>query len=85
MGGETIITLDFRAYIGAPEEYDSVVIDGVPPINQRISPCVHGDYGTTAIIANMILRVINAEPGLKTMKDLPMPHATLGHMRKYVE
>jgi hypothetical protein len=29
--------------------------------------------------------VINAEPGLKTMKDLPMPHATLAHMRGYVK
>jgi len=84
-GGEAVITLDFRAYIGAPEEYDSVVIDGVPPISQRISPCVHGDYGTIAITANMIPHVINAEPGFKTMKDLPVPHATPEHMRRYVK
>ena len=83
-GGKDLITMDFRAYIGTPEEFDSVVIEGEPPINQRISPCVHGDFGTIAIAANMIPHVINSEPGFKTMKDLPIPHATPEHMRKYV-
>jgi hypothetical protein len=32
----------------------------------------------------MIPAVINAEPGFKTMVDLPLPHATSGHMRKYL-
>jgi len=63
----------------------SVVIRGEPPINERISPCVHGDYGTIAMTANMIPTVINAEPGFKTMKDLPLPHATLAHMKKYLD
>jgi len=84
-GGEAIITMDFRAYIGAPEEFDSVTIRGEPPINEKTSPCVHGDYGTIAITANMIPTVINAEPGFKTMVDLPLPHATSGHMRKYLK
>jgi len=84
-GGEAVVTLDFRAYIGAPEEYDSIVINGIPPVNQRISPCVHGDYGTIATTANMIPHVINAGPGLKTMKDLPVPHATPEHMRTYIK
>jgi 4-hydroxy-tetrahydrodipicolinate reductase len=83
--GEALITLDFRAYIGAPEEYDSININGVPPINQKISPCVHGDYGTIAITANMIPHVINAAPGLKTMTDLPPPHATISHLQKYMK
>ncbi|UCH57171.1 MAG: hypothetical protein JSV18_07520 [Candidatus Bathyarchaeota archaeon] len=83
--GRALITMDFRAYIGAAEEFDSVVIRGEPPINERISPCVHGDFGTIAITANMIPHVINAEPGFKTMKDLPPPHATLVHMRKYLK
>jgi hypothetical protein len=83
-GGKALITLDFRAYIGAPEEFDSIVVNGEPPIREKISPCVHGDYGTIAMTANMIPAVINAEPGLKTMKDLPLPHATPVHMRKYL-
>jgi 4-hydroxy-tetrahydrodipicolinate reductase len=84
-GGKDLITMDFKAYIGAPEEFDSITIRGEPPINQRITPCVHGDYGTIAITANMIPTVIAAEPGFKTMKDLPLPHATPAHMRKYLK
>jgi len=85
VNGKSVITMDFRAYIGAPEEFDSVDIEGVPPIHQRISPCVHGDHGTIAMTTNMIPQVINAEPGLKTMADLPIPHATPAHFGKYVK
>ncbi|MFB0543185.1 MAG: hypothetical protein ACETVR_00230 [Candidatus Bathyarchaeia archaeon] len=74
--GGALITLDFRAYIGAEEEYDAVTIEGLPNINEKISPCVHGDYGTVGITINSIPKVIRAEPGLKTMKDLPIPSAT---------
>ena len=85
MGGKTVINMDFRAYIGAPEEFDSVDIEGVPPIHQKISPCVHGDHGTIAMTTNMIPLVINAEPGLKTMVDLPVVHATPVHFGKYIK
>lgn len=85
MGGRVVITLDFRAYIGAKEEYDSVTIEGVPDINQKISPCIHGDLGTAAVTVNSIPKVINAAPGLVTMKDLPIPSAVVADMRKYVK
>ncbi len=71
------ITLEFQAYIGAEEEYDSITIRGVPNVNQKITPCVHGDIGTVAIVVNAIPKVINAPPGLVTMKDLPVPSAIL--------
>ena len=83
--GKALITMDFKAYIGASEEFDSVTIRGEPPINEKTSPCVHGDYGTIAITSNMIPHVVNAAPGFVTMKDLPPPHATLTHMRKYLK
>ncbi len=83
--GKTLITMDFKAYIGATEEFDSVSIKGVPPINNKITPCVHGDHGTIAMTTNMIPHVINAEPGLKTMAELPPPHATPAHFGKYVK
>ncbi len=81
---ETIV-LDFQAYIGAEEEYDAIRIKGVPNIGQIIQPCVHGDIGTVAMIVNAIPKVINAPPGLLTMKDLPVPSATPENMRKYVK
>jgi 4-hydroxy-tetrahydrodipicolinate reductase len=83
--GKALITMDFKAYIGAPEEFDSVTIRGEPPINEKTSPCVHGDFGTIAITSNMIPQVINSDPGFKTMVDMPPPHATSAHLRKYIE
>jgi len=80
-----VISLDFQAYIGAEEEYDAITIKGVPNINQKIQPCVHGDIGTVAMIVNAIPRVMNAPAGLFVMKDLPVPSATLEDMRKYVK
>ncbi|MCX8170769.1 MAG: hypothetical protein N3E47_02175 [Candidatus Bathyarchaeota archaeon] len=84
INGKAMITLSFKAYIGASEEYDSIVIDGIPPVNEKISPCIHGDVGTVAVIVNMIPRVINAPPGLKTMKDLQVPSAILSDMRSFI-
>lgn len=84
MNGREAIVLDFQAYIGAEEEFDSVTIKGVPTVNQKIQPCVHGDIGTIAMVANSIPRVINARAGLLTMKDLPVPSAATEDMREYV-
>jgi len=82
--GAPIIVLDFEAYIGADEEYDSIMVDGTPEINEKISPCVHGDMGTVAMIVNSIPKVLNAPPGLLTMKDLPIPSAAIEDMRTYI-
>jgi 2,4-diaminopentanoate dehydrogenase len=84
MENREVINLDFQAYIGAEEEYDSITIKGVPNINQKIQPCVHGDTGTVAVVVNAIPRVINAPAGLYTMKDMPVPSATPEDMRKYI-
>jgi len=84
MKRKQVITLDFQAYIGAEEEYDAISIDGVPSIHQKISPCVHGDLATVAVIVNSIPKIVNAPPGLATMKDLPVPSAAVEDMRKYL-
>jgi len=81
--GKEVITLDFQAYMDA-EEYDSITIEGLPNIHMKIAPCIHGDIGTVAMIVNSIPKVINAQPGLVTMKDLPIPSAALNDMRKYI-
>jgi 4-hydroxy-tetrahydrodipicolinate reductase len=79
-----VIELDFQAYIGAEEEYDSIKISGVPTINQKIQPCVHGDIGTVSMVVNAIPKVLKARSGLLTMKDLPLPSAAVEDIRKYV-
>ncbi|MEM2394410.1 MAG: hypothetical protein QXW82_01955 [Candidatus Bathyarchaeia archaeon] len=79
-----VIRLSFQAYLGAKEEYDAITIKGVPTINQKIQPCVHGDIGTGAIIINLIPKVLNAPAGLLTMKDLPVPSAVLENLGRKV-
>jgi 4-hydroxy-tetrahydrodipicolinate reductase len=71
--GKNLITLDFIAYAGDHEEFDSVIIEGVPRIEQKIIGGVHGDLGTSAMVANLIPKVIESRSGLLTMKDLPVP------------
>ncbi len=68
-----LVLLDFVAYAGEHEEYDSIEIEGTPNIHQKIIGGVHGDLGTSAMVANLIPIVIKARSGLLTMKDLPVP------------
>lgn len=78
VGGEVRIELDFMAFVGSKEEFDRVEIDGTPPVNCTISPCVHGDHGTVAMLVNAIPAVATTPPGLYTMKDMRIPSAFLG-------
>lgn len=55
---------------------DYVTLYGVPKIELSITPEIDGGIGTIAMCVNMIPKVIDAEPGLKTMLDLSVPHAT---------
>jgi 4-hydroxy-tetrahydrodipicolinate reductase len=73
---QNVITLDFVAYAGDHEEYDSIIIDGNPNIEQKIIGGVHGDLGTSAMVANLIPIVVEARAGLLTMKDIPVPRYT---------
>lgn len=72
-GGEQAITLEFCAHAAVEEEYDEILIRGEPDIHQRIVGGVQGDTGTVAMAINSVPRVLEASPGLKSMKDLPMP------------
>lgn len=60
---------------------DYVTIKGLPPINLANTPEVEGGLGTIAMCINMIPQVINSEPGLKTMIDLPVPRCIMGDYR----
>jgi 2,4-diaminopentanoate dehydrogenase len=76
-GSKPLIEVNFTAYVGSEEEYDQVEIDGTPPVNCRITPCIHGDHGTVAMLVNMVPKVVNSPPGLLTMKDIVLPSAFL--------
>jgi len=71
--GEPRIRLHLEAYLGAPESYDSVLVEGSPRIYSRIEGGVHGDIATAAMTVNSIAAVLNAPPGLRTMRDMRLP------------
>jgi len=68
-----IIFLDFIAYTGEHEEFDSVLIESIPKIRQQIIGGVHGDNETAAMVINLYSRINRSKTGLLTMKDFPVP------------
>jgi hypothetical protein len=68
-----VITLEFYAYAGVKDEYDEVIIEGLPKIHEKIMGGVHGDIGTVAMTINTIPKAIEASAGIKIMKDIAAP------------
>ncbi len=73
VGGRPLIRLRLEAYLGAPESYDSVRIEGSPRIHSTIAGGVHGDIATVAMAINSIPTVLAAPPGLRSMRDSLLP------------
>ena len=71
--GTPVITLHMEAYLGAPESFDSVEITGLPALKMKIAGGVHGDIATASIVVNSLRKIVDAAPGLHTMRDLPIP------------
>lgn len=89
VNGKEFFTLDHPQQI-EPEQVgietgDYVIIEGTPAVNMVNSPEVEGGLGTIAMLVNMIPKVINADAGVKTMIDLPIPHAILGDFRDQIK
>ena len=73
VGRDPKIRLRLAAYLGAPESYDSVLIEGSPRIHSKVEGGIHGDIATASMTVNSIPHVLAAAPGLRTMRDLPLP------------
>ena len=87
--GERKIDMDHPQQI-EPEQVgvhtgDYVILDSVPPVNMVNTPEIEGGIGTMAMIMNCIPHCINAAPGLKTMIDIPVPHAIMGDFRDFID
>ncbi len=72
VNGEERIRLTFQAAVGEPESYDEVRVIGTPNITSRIAGGVNGDIATCAITLNAAHSVVEAQPGLRGMGDVPM-------------
>jgi 4-hydroxy-tetrahydrodipicolinate reductase len=64
-------TLTFIAVLDGEEDGDTVRISGKPDLEIKLKG-TNGDIATVAITVNAIRRVIQAPPGLATMRDLPI-------------
>jgi hypothetical protein len=73
VGGEPAIVLHMEAYLGAPETYDRVRIEGSPRLDVKATGGYHGDVATHSITVNSIPKVLAAPPGLHTMRTLALP------------
>ncbi len=71
--GEPILTLHMEAYSAPPESYDAVKVVGSPMLHSKIAGGVHGDIATASITVNTMPAVLEARPGLHTMRSLRLP------------
>ena len=71
--GEPRIRLHLEAYLGAPQAYDSILIEGKPRLYSKVDGGVHGDIATASMTVNSIPAVLAAEPGFRTMRDVRLP------------
>jgi 4-hydroxy-tetrahydrodipicolinate reductase len=65
------MTLTFIAALEAGDDGDTVKITGKPDLEVRLEG-TNGDIATVAIAVNAVRRVVEAAPGLVTMRDLPV-------------
>ena len=71
LAGQEVIVFDLRMYLGAKDQHDSVLIDGIPPIDMIIKGGIQGDQATAGIVANAVNTITRAPPGLRLMTELP--------------
>jgi 4-hydroxy-tetrahydrodipicolinate reductase len=50
-----------------------VLIDGSPRLYSKVQGGIHGDIATASMAVNSIPHVITARPGLRSMRDMPLP------------
>jgi len=69
-GEGEFMTLTFVAALDAGDDGDTIRFTGVPNLEVKLKG-TNGDIATVAIAVNAIRRVLEASPGLVTMRDLP--------------
>ena len=95
MTAEAVLSNGMKVHMDHPQQIepeqvgiqtgDYVIIKGTPSVNLVNSPEIEGGLGTIAMCVNMIPQVINADPGLVTMIDLPIPRALMGDVRDRIK
>jgi hypothetical protein len=73
--GAPRVTLDLKMYVGAERSYDAVQVEGAPPLDLRFDGGIFGDTATVGMLVNTVPLAAGAQPGLRTMAELPVPRA----------
>ena len=53
------------------DERDEVRIEGVPPVHALVQGGIHGDSATAGAVINFMWPLVEAEPGLRTVTEVP--------------
>jgi 4-hydroxy-tetrahydrodipicolinate reductase len=75
INGDTVLSLNLKMYVGAQDPRDAIHVEGNPPIDLVIRGGIFGDTATVATLINAVPIVLQCPPGLKTVKDVPLPRA----------
>jgi 4-hydroxy-tetrahydrodipicolinate reductase len=84
VGGEEFIRFELLLHLrpreAGYEPADTFTIEGRHPVNLTLSPGMDAVLATAAELVNSLPGLLHAEPGLKTVKDLPAATAWLGEI-----
>lgn len=67
-----------------PPFWVEVAIMGKPAVKLRYELSQENGWTTSTMMVNMIPKIMTARPGLVSMKDMVLPSAIMGDMRKFV-
>ncbi len=70
IGGEERIRLTLEMALGLENPGDVTRLDGPIPLEARLSP-ISGDWATASIVVNAAAAIVRAQPGLRTVLDIP--------------
>lgn len=70
--GKEVISLHLQMYVGAPESFDKIWIEGSPDLELHIVGGTPGDRGTVCSTLTTLFRAVRSgKAGLVAVKDLP--------------
>lgn len=75
------IEVDLQPRLGLEETFDEIELTGSPDRRLRIAPAMEPMSTARAVAVNVLPAVVAAEPGLRTMLDVPFPSARLAGPR----
>jgi len=87
--GDPVVSLSLSAVVDPDasglDSGDRIEIHGVPNTTVTTESPFEPGPTTWATVVNALPSVLNADPGLRTMLDLPLPSASLGDLRRFVD